>query len=53
VKQAEAAQQPLALYINGLDSGNPPSGIDFDNGQVTFIRRGAATSCATGRPSPG
>jgi hypothetical protein len=37
VKQAEAEQQPLALFINGQDFDNAPSGIDFESGQVTFI----------------
>lgn len=37
MKQAEAEQQPLALFINGQDFDNPPAGIDFESGQVTFI----------------
>jgi hypothetical protein len=37
VKEAEAAQQPLALFVDGQDFDNPPAGIDFDSGQVTFI----------------
>ncbi|HKS22128.1 MAG TPA: hypothetical protein VJZ76_04970 [Thermoanaerobaculia bacterium] len=37
VKQAEAAQQPIALFIDGQDFDNPPAGIDFDRGQITFI----------------
>ena len=37
MKQAEAAQEPLALYIQGIDFGNPPSGIDFESEQLTFI----------------
>jgi hypothetical protein len=37
MKQAEAAQQPLALFIQGQDFDNPPAGIDFESGQVTFI----------------
>jgi hypothetical protein len=35
--QAETAQQPLALFIDGQDFDNPPAGIDFESGQVTFI----------------
>jgi len=37
VKQAEAEQQPVTLFIEGLDSGNQPTGVDFDSGTVTFI----------------
>jgi hypothetical protein len=37
MKEAEAAQEPLALFIQGKDFDNPPAGIDFDTGQVTFI----------------
>ena len=37
VKQADAEQQPIALYIDGQDFDNPPAGIDFDRGQITFI----------------
>ena len=36
MKQAEAAQEPLALFVQGNDFGRTPAGIDFDNGQVTF-----------------
>jgi hypothetical protein len=35
-KRAEAAQQPITLFIEGLDSGNEPVGIDLDSGIVTF-----------------
>ena len=37
MKEAEAAQEPLALFLQGQDFGNPPAGIDFDSGQVVFI----------------
>ena len=37
MKQAEAEQQPLTLYIEGLDSGDEPTGIDYDAGVATFI----------------
>jgi hypothetical protein len=34
---AEAQQQPITLFIQGLDSGNEPSGIDLDSGTLTFV----------------
>ncbi len=37
VAAAEAAQQPITLFIEGLDSGNLPAGIDLDDGIVTFV----------------
>jgi hypothetical protein len=37
MKQAEAAQEPAALFINGHDFDNPPLGIDYESGQVVFI----------------
>lgn len=37
MKQAEAAQEPLSLFIQGKDFECQSSGIDFDSGQVTFI----------------
>jgi hypothetical protein len=37
MKEAEAAQQPLALFIEGRDFDNPPAGFDFQSGQVTFV----------------
>jgi hypothetical protein len=33
---AEKAQKPVTLYIQGLDSTLTPSGIDYDNGILTF-----------------
>lgn len=36
VKKADAEQKPLALFLQGNDFGNAPSGIDFETGQVTF-----------------
>src|SRR6185369_6886530 len=29
--------EPLMLFVQGQDFENPPAGIDFDTGQVTFI----------------
>jgi hypothetical protein len=37
VKQAEAEQQPVTLFMEGIDTGNKPSGIDYDSGTMTFI----------------
>lgn len=37
VKTAEAQQQPITLFIEGLDSGNQPTGIDLDSGVLTFV----------------
>jgi len=37
VKKSEAAQQPITLFIEGLDSGNEPCGIDLEQGTLTFI----------------
>jgi hypothetical protein len=37
VKDAEAEQQPVTLYIEGIDSGLQPTGIDYDSGTMTFI----------------
>jgi hypothetical protein len=37
VRDAEAQQQPITLFIEGLDTGVEPSGIDFDTGKVTFV----------------
>jgi hypothetical protein len=34
---ANAQNQPLTLFINGIDSFNEPSGIDRDYGRLTFI----------------
>jgi hypothetical protein len=34
---AEAEQQPITLFIEGIDSGNQPTGIDFDTGTITFV----------------
>ena len=36
VKSAEAQQQPITLFIEGLDSGNQPTGVDLDHGILTF-----------------
>lgn len=37
IKDAEAQQQPVTLFIEGLDSGNEPSGMDLESGTLTFI----------------
>ena len=37
VKAAEAEQRPITLFIEGLDSGNRPVGIDLDSGIITFV----------------
>jgi hypothetical protein len=37
VHDAEAQQQPITLFIEGLDSGNEPAGMDLDSGRLTFI----------------
>ncbi|MEA2571496.1 MAG: hypothetical protein QOI24_3497 [Acidobacteriota bacterium] len=37
LKAADAAQQPLTLVIEGIDSGNEPVGVDLDSGTVTFV----------------
>jgi hypothetical protein len=34
---AEAQQQPLTLFIEGLDAGVEPSGLDLESGMLTFI----------------
>jgi hypothetical protein len=36
VRDAEARQQAMTLYIEGLDTGVEPSGIDIESGTVTF-----------------
>ena len=33
MKQAEAEQQPVTLYIEGIDSGNEPSGTAMEFGE--------------------
>jgi hypothetical protein len=37
VHDAEAQQQPITLFIEGLDSNVQPSGIDLDSGTLTFV----------------
>ncbi|HEV7574033.1 MAG TPA: hypothetical protein VGQ21_21265 [Thermoanaerobaculia bacterium] len=37
VHNAEAQQQSITLFIEGLDTGVQPSGIDIQNGTLTFI----------------
>jgi hypothetical protein len=36
VRDAEAQQQSITLYIEGLDTGVEPSGIDIESGTLTF-----------------
>jgi len=36
IKSAEAQQQPITLFIEGIDSGNEPVGIDRESGTLTF-----------------
>lgn len=36
VRDAEAQQQSITLYIEGLDTGVEPSGIDIEGGTLTF-----------------
>jgi hypothetical protein len=36
-KTANADQQPITLFINGLDTAVAPSGIDYDRGTLTFV----------------
>jgi hypothetical protein len=36
VRDAEAQQQAITLFIEGLDTGVEPSGIDIQNGTLTF-----------------
>jgi hypothetical protein len=37
VHDAEAQQQTITLYVEGLDTGVKPSGIDLDHGTLTFV----------------
>ena len=37
VRDAEAQQQSITLYIEGLDTGVEPSGIDIETGTLTFV----------------
>ena len=37
VKQADAAQAPITLFVEGKDTGNEPTGIDLETGTLTFI----------------
>jgi hypothetical protein len=34
---AEARQQPITLFIEGLDAGVEPSGMDLESGMLTFV----------------
>ena len=35
--EAQKNQQPVTLYIDGIDTGNEPVGIDHDQGSLTFV----------------
>ncbi len=35
--EAEKAQKPISLYIEGLDAGIEPSGISLQEGRLTFV----------------
>jgi hypothetical protein len=35
--EAEKAQKPISLYIEGLDAGVQPSGISLQEGRLTFV----------------
>jgi hypothetical protein len=37
VRDAEAQQQSITLFIEGLDTGVEPSGIDIEGGTLTFV----------------
>jgi hypothetical protein len=37
VHDAEAQQQPIALFIEGLDASVEPSGMDLESGTLTFV----------------
>jgi hypothetical protein len=37
MEQAEAEQQPVTLFIEGVDSGLEPTGLDYDEGVATFV----------------
>jgi hypothetical protein len=37
MKEADAEQQPVTLFVEGIDAGIKPSGLDFDSGTATFI----------------
>jgi hypothetical protein len=37
VRDAEAQQQAITLFIEGLDTGVEPSGIDIQSGTLTFV----------------
>jgi hypothetical protein len=37
VHDAEAQQQPITLFIEGLDAGLEPSGMDLESGTLTFV----------------
>jgi hypothetical protein len=34
---ADAAQQPVTLFVEGLDTGNTPVGMDLESGTLTFV----------------
>jgi hypothetical protein len=36
---ADKAQKPVTLYIQGIDTGVQPAGVDYDSGTLTFVLR--------------
>jgi hypothetical protein len=34
---ADAAQAPITLFVEGMDSGNSPVGVDLESGTLTFV----------------
>ena len=34
---ADAAQAPITLFVEGLDTGNAPVGVDLESGTLTFV----------------
>lgn len=37
LQDAQARQQPITLFIEGLDAGVEPSGMDLERGMLTFV----------------
>ncbi|HUP60810.1 MAG TPA: hypothetical protein VNA69_10370 [Thermoanaerobaculia bacterium] len=36
-ESAEAAQAPITLFLEGMDTGNEPVGVDLESGTLTFV----------------
>lgn len=34
---ADAAQSPITLFVEGMDTGNAPVGVDLESGTLTFV----------------